>query len=302
MTDDVPDLLPGFDSRSFELGEATIHARIGGAGPPLVLLHGFPQTCVTWHKIAPRLVEKFTLVLPDLRGYGRSSCPASTPDHASYSKRAMAGDVLETMRRLGHETFACVGHDRGGRVAYRLALDCPDAVSRLGIVEIVPTYEMWERATAAFAQRAYHWMFLAQPEPMPERLIGGSPTFFCDYTLASWTKAKDLSAFDPDALRHYRALFADPARIHAMCEDYRAGATCDYSADRADHEIGRRIACPVHIVHGREGFPASAGGPLDIWRGWADAVTGTELDSGHFAQEENPSATLAALLPFLRGG
>ncbi len=296
------DLFPGFERRIVDTGEAAIFLRTGGSGPPVVLLHGFPQTHVAWHRVAPRLADRFTLVIPDLRGYGASSCPPAGPDHRGYSKRVMARDVVEVMRALGHERFALVGHDRGGRVGYRLALDSPDVLTRLAAVEIVPTFVMWERFSRTLALKAYHWAFLAQPEPFPERLLAGAAGYhFCDHTLASWTRSRDLSSFDPDALPHYRAVFEDPARIHAMCEDYRAGATCDYEADKADCHAGRRIACPLHVVHGGDGFPAATGDVAGIWREWAETVTVSPVVSGHFPQEENAEATAAALLDFLAG-
>lgn len=297
----LPDLYPGFAERVFETGETSIFARIGGNGPPLALLHGFPETHACWHHIAPRLAEHFTCVLPDLRGYGASGCPPDAPDHSTYSKRAMARDILAVMQALGHDRFGLVGHDRGARVAYRLTLDSPGSVERLGIIEIVPTYDMWERLSVPLAHRAYHWLFLARPSPLPERLIGGDAVFFLEHTLASWAKAGDLSAFDERALAHYRAMILNPERVHAMCEDYRAGASADYEADRGDRAAGRRIACPVHVVYGASGFPAAAGGPLKIWRDWAERVEATAIDSGHFAPEENPLAVLSALLPFLQG-
>jgi len=302
------DLFAGFEARTFDTGEAEIFARIGGSGLPLLLLHGYPQCHVMWHRIAPALAECFTCVIADLRGYGASSVPASGSDHEPYSKRAMARDMVAVMVQLGFETFALAGHDRGGRVGYRLALDHPQRLSRLAVLDIVPTHAMWHDLTVNRAMRVYHWLFLAQPEPLPETLIGAAPDFYLDHTIGSWTKDRSLAAFDPAALDHYRRLFRDPARLHATCEDYRAGQTFDLAADEVDMAAGRRIACPVLALWGNAGIPGDTDGkgnetgPLTIWRKWADRVDGTAIDAGHFICEENPDATLAALLPFLMEG
>ncbi len=276
-----------------------IFARIGGSGPPLLLVHGFPQTHAMWHKIAPELMRHFTCVMPDLRGYGYSACPPNDHANAVYSKRAMAGDLLGLMQSLGHERFAVAGHDRGGRVAYRMALDHRQAVSCLAVLDIVPTYAMWHNFTVKLAMRTYHWLFLAQPHPLPEMLIEQNPVGYLDYTIASWTKTKDLSAFSEDALAEYRLHYATPEHIHATCNDYRAGATCDLKADEDDRAAGRRIACPTLALWGNAGIPSETEGPLDAWRQWCEGVQGHGIDSGHFMAEENPEATLAALLPFL---
>jgi haloacetate dehalogenase len=296
---DLPELFPGFDAQLISTSQADIFARIGGAGPPLLLLHGFPQTHVMWHAMAPSLAEHFTLVITDLRGYGQSSCPESDSKHAAYSKRHMARDMVEAMGTLGHERFAVLAHDRGARAAYRLALDDPDRITRMALLDIVPTYTMWNGMGQALALRAYHWLFLAQPEPLPETLIAGAPDYYAEHTLASWTASKDLSAFDAKALMHYRAQFATQDRIHACCEDYRAGATCDLEADRADYEAGHQITCPTCVVWGSAGFPGETGSPLDIWREWCSDVEGGAVDCGHFVAEELPQETLKAVLPFL---
>jgi len=308
----LADLFPGFDARTFDTGEAAIFARIGGSGPPLLLLHGYPQCHAMWHRIAPGLAEHFTCVIADLRGYGASSVPPSAPDHEPYSKRAMARDMVAVMAELGFGTFALAGHDRGGRVGYRLALDHGERVSRLAVLDIVPTHAMWHDLDAKLAMKVYHWLFLAQPEPLPETLIGAAPDFYLDHTIASWSKDRSLAAFDPLALDHYRQLFRDPARLHAACEDYRAGQTFDLAADEADMAAGRKIACPVLALWGEAGIPpgrggrrippGGEGGPLAVWRNWAGSVEGTAIDAGHFVCEENPRATLASLLPFLTAG
>jgi haloacetate dehalogenase len=299
---DTVDLFPGFDARTFDCGEAEIFARIGGSGPPLLMLHGYPQCHVMWYRIAPALAESFTCVIADLRGYGASSVPVSRPDHEPYSKRAMARDMVAVMAQLGFKNFALAGHDRGGRVGYRLALDHTECVSRLAVLDIIPTHAMWHDFTVERAMKVYHWLFLAQPEPLPETLIGAAPDYYLDATIASWTKDKSLAAFDPAALDHYRRLFRDPARSHAACEDYRAGQSFDLAADEADVAAGRRIACPLLALWGDAGIPGGADGALAVWRRWADSVDGAAIDAGHFVCEENPQATLAALLPFLTAG
>jgi haloacetate dehalogenase len=294
----MTDLFPGFDTRRIEGDGAEIHCRIGGDGRPLVLLHGYPECHATWHRIAPRLAERFFCVVPDLRGYGESSVPPSDEKHAAYSKRAMARDIVAVMQSLGHERFSVLGHDRGARVAYRMAFDAPERVERLGILEVVPTGAMWRHYDAAMAMKSYHWTFLAQPGPLPERMTGPDPVAYLEWTLASWAKAGTLDAFDPAALDAYRRFFSEPGRIHACCEDYRAGATIDRLLDDADFTAGRRIAAPLHFVWSSHGFPAQTGDPLDLWRAWAHEVTGEPIDAGHFAQEENPQGVVDAFMPF----
>jgi haloacetate dehalogenase len=296
----LPDLYPGFAERRIETeGGIEIYLRTGGSGPPLLLLHGYPQTHVIWHKMAPDLARHCTLVIPDLRGYGASSAPMGDEAHATYSKRTMANDCLTLMRELGHRRFTVAGHDRGGRVAYRLALDHPEAVSALIPVDIIPTAEVWRRITAVSAVRGYHWQFLAQPFPLPETLIGKDPVYYLEHTLKSWAGPHDLSPFTPEAMAHYRALMQDPARVHAFCEDYRAGASIDRTVDEADLAAGRRIACPTLLLHGSYLPTGPAGTPLDIWRAWCTNADAAYVDSGHFLAEENPKDTLAALIPFL---
>jgi haloacetate dehalogenase len=292
----LPDLFPGFAERRIKTGAGEIYVRTGGLGAPLLLLHGYPQTHVAWHKIAPELARHATVVVADLRGYGDSSAPPGDAEHTTYSKRAMAEDCLAVMRELGHARFAVAGHDRGGRVAYRLALDHPQAVSAFVPVDIIPTAEVWRRTTAESMLKSYHWAFLAQPSPMPETLIGKDPVYYLEHTLKSWTKPRDLSPFALEALEHYRALLRDPARVHAVCEDYRAGATIDRQLDEADMAAGRRIGCPTFFVWARSYL---AGDPLAVWRGWCGNLAGASVDSGHFLAEENPKETLAAFVPFL---
>jgi len=295
---DLADLFPGFDSKWIDTAIGRMFARVGGSGPPLMLLHGYAQTGVMWHRLAPALAEQFTLLIPDLPGYGWSCAPRAAPDHSPYDKRSMARVMIELAERLGFVRFRLAGHDRGGRVAYRLALDHPERVERLAVLDIVPTYAMWHGMDRNLAMKVWHWMFLAQPYPLPEMLIGKDPVAYLDWKMASWTKSKDLSAFDPRALAHYRAFFQDPGRIHATCEDYRAGQTSDLTADEADLAAGRKITCPVLALWGAAGIPSETSGPLSIWRNWANDVAGKPIDSGHFLAEENPDATAAALIAF----
>jgi len=299
MPHSMSDLFPNTSEHRVVSAGAEIFARIGGKGPPLLLLHGFPQTHAMWHRIAPSLMEHFSCVMPDLRGYGQSSCPPNTSDNSAYSKRAMAEDMVALMASLGHRRFAVAGHDRGGRVAYRLALDRPEAVACLAVLDIVPTYTMWHEFNVRLAMKAYHWLFLAQPVPLPEMMLEKAPVAWLDYTIANWSKAGDLSAFDPRVMAAYRTHFARPDYIHAMCNDYRAGATFDLAADEADHAAGRKIACPTLALWGTGGFPSETSGPLGTWREWCEDVTGAGIDAGHFIAEENPAETLAHLLPFL---
>ena len=284
-------MFEGFTRTTIDTPEAEIALRHGGSGPPLLLLHGHPQTHVMWHRIAPRLAQDYTLVCPDLRGYGDSAKPPTTDDHEPYSKRAMARDCVAVMRHLGYERFAVVGHDRGGRVAYRLALDHPEHVSALAVLDILPTLEHFARTDKAFALGYFHWFFLAQAYPLPERLIGADPDAFY------LRRGRDM--FDPRALTEYRRCFQDPATIHAMCEDYRAGATIDCTIDEADRQAGRRIACPVLALWGGQGLVGKIYDVLAVWRDWATSVEGQAIDCGHYLAEEKPEETLAALLPFL---
>lgn len=296
------DLFPGFETRRLRGAGGDIFARVGGAGPPLVMLHGYPQTHMCWHRVAQEIARSHTVVLPDLRGYGRSAVPASNSSHTAYSKRAMAEDVVAIMRELGHHSFSVAGHDRGARVAYRLALDSPEAVDKLVVLDILPTLEVWERLRWASAITSYHWQFLAQRPPMPETLILSNPQMYADWTLSGWTKDKSLGVFDPVALEDYRALLASPESVHAICEDYRAGATIDRELDAADRASGRTIARPTLVLWGSDYVGKGGASPLDIWRPWAPSVVGAEIVSGHFLAEENPSATLAHLGVFLSTG
>jgi haloacetate dehalogenase len=289
-------MFDGFELHRVDTGEATIRARIGGKGPPLLLLHGNPQTHVMWHKIAPALAERFSVVAADLRGYGESSKPVTTPDHEPYSKRAMARDQVALMRHFGFERFAVVGHDRGGRCAYRMALDHPERVDKLSVLDILPTYEHYRLTDMRFAMSYWHWFFLAQPYPLPEKLIGGDPEWFFK---RNWPGAEEPPAFfAPEAMEDYWRAFSDPRTVHAICEDYRAGATYDYRLDETDFGT-RKIACPLLVLWGTRGIIEKLYDPLDVWRGWADEVSGQAIDSGHYLAEERPDETLKALLEFL---
>jgi haloacetate dehalogenase len=289
-------MFDSFALHHVDTGEAIIRARVGGSGPPLLLLHGNPQTHVMWHKVAPALAERFTVVAADLRGYGESSKPRTAPDHEPYSKRAMARDQVALMRHFGFERFAVVGHDRGGRVAYRMVLDHPEQVERLAVLDILPTLEHYRRTDMAFATAYWHWFFLIQPYPLPEKLIGGDPEWFFK---RNWPAAAEPPPFfDPAAVEDYWRAFSDPRTVHAICEDYRAGATYDMRLDEADSGT-RRIACPVLVLWGAKGVVGRLYDPLDVWRGWADDVRGEAIDAGHYLAEERPDETLRALLGFL---
>jgi haloacetate dehalogenase len=253
-----------------------------------------------WHRVAPQLADAFTLIIADLPGYGWSDMPESDKEHLPYTKRAMASTMIDLMERLGHVRFALAGHDRGGRVGYRLALDHPGRLSRLAVLDILPTYDYWERINRLYALKIYHWSFLAQPFPLPETLIGTNGEFFLKQKMASQTKSKTLQAIDPRALEHYLAPFRDPSRVHAMCEDYRAGAYADYEIDKADHDAGTKITIPMLALWGDAGVASAAATPLDTWKRWATNVSGNPVDSGHFLTEENPEVTARLLKEFFR--
>jgi haloacetate dehalogenase len=255
-----------------------------------------------WHLLAPELARTRTVVATDLRGYGDSSKPAGDAEHSRYSKRAMADDQIAVMRALGFDRFAVVGHDRGARVTHRMCLDHPASVSRAAVLDIVPTRHMFATADKAFGMTYYHWFFLAQPYDLPERLIGSDPEYYIRRKMAQWSAVSDVAeVFAADAFAEYLRCFSDPATIHASCEDYRAAATIDLEHDDAAVAAGRRIHCPLLVLWGAKGFIARQYDPLAVWRRYADDVTGTAVDSGHFLAEEAPEQTLAALEAFLRG-
>ena len=284
----------GFAQAQLTVGEVTLRVRSGGSGPPLLLLHGYPETHLMWGGVAGDLAEEFTVVAPDLRGYGDSSKPPTVPGHETYGKRAMAADGVLLMRQLGFDAFDVVGHDRGGRAAYRMALDRPEAVRRVTVMDVVPTGEVWARADARTALGYWHWAFLALPEPVPERLIAPDPEFF--FFDAEFGGV--IRGFRPEAVADYARCVRDPAVVHAICEDYRAGATCDRRDDDEDRAAGRRISCPLQVLWAGRGALASWYDTLAVWREWADDVTGEALDCGHFMTEEKPAETLAAIRRF----
>jgi haloacetate dehalogenase len=287
-----------FATAEIRTGETTVFARAGGAGPPVLLLHGIPETHLMWRRVAPALAERFTVVATDLRGFGASGKPPSTPDHAPYSMRAIAGDQVEAMHALGHERFAVVGHDRGARCAYRMALDHPGAVTRLAVLDVVPTGDAFARADREFALDFWIWSFLAAPAPVPERLIACAPEVLVDHMLDAWSERPD--AFPAEVRAAYAAQFRDPATLHAVCEEYRAAATLDCAHDEADRGH-RRIACPVLVLWSHRGAVARWYDPLAVWRAWADDVRGEPVAAGHFFPEEAPEETARQLLAFLAG-
>lgn len=289
------DMFEGFELTTLDADGMRLRARIGGSGPPLLLLHGNPQTHVMWHKIAPALAERFTVVATDLTGYGRSTKPPSTPNHGPYAKRSMALDQVAAMRSLGFETFHVAGHDRGGRVGYRMAIDHPEAVTKLAVLDIIPTGEAFGRGGRDFGIGYYHWFFLAQPAPLPEHLIGADPDWFWRWHTQ---RGQGEHVFTPEALEDYLACFRDPETVRAICEDYRAAATVDCEHDESDRRMGRRIACPVLALWGAHARLESWYDTLDVWREWATDVRGRALPGGHYLPEECPDETLAELLAF----
>src|SRR5262245_1514255 len=293
-------MMDDFDAADVETSETTILLRWSVSGAPLLLLHGFPQTHFMWRDVAPLLAREFTVICADMRGYGRSGCPPSTPDHAPYAKRAMARDMIDVMERLGVPRFSVAGHDRGGRVAYRMVLDCPGHVDRLAVLDVLPTGPVWARADGRFALAYGPSSLLAQPEPFPERVLAAANEAVVDSALAGWGTRS--SVFPADVRAAYIEALRDPAHIHAICEEYRAAATLDREHDEADREAGRRIVCPVLVLWSGRGplnsWYAEEGGPLALWRAWADDVRGGPLDGGHFFPEEMPETTATELFQF----
>ena len=292
-------LFEGFTFSDLETPRGTVRARIGGSGPPVLLLHGYPETHLMWHSVAPLLAERFTVVAADLPGYGDSFRPPVSEDHAAHSKRALAGDLVAAMAQLGHETFAIAGHDRGGRVAYRTALDHPAVVTRLVVLDIVPTGEIWSRADAKFALGYWHWAFLAQPAPLPERLILGDPDGFWLTAARLGMKTGD-DRYPDEVTAAYRAQLDDPEFVTAMCEDYRAGATIDREHDDADRGT-RTIACPARSLWAGAGaLPRFYADPLEPWRTLAPEITGRAVDrASHFLVEDAPEEVATELVNFL---
>jgi haloacetate dehalogenase len=286
-----------FRTQQLNTGEAVINVTYGGQGPPLLLLHGYPQTHVMWHLVAPRLAERFTVVAPDLRGYGDSSKPVGDADHLAYSKRVMSVDQVRVMQMLGFDEFAVAGHDRGARVAYRMARDFSERVTRLALLDVVPTGYIWDTMDRGSAMAAYHWLFLAQPFDLPERLIGSDPEYWLRWHLKRWSRGRD-DFFADEAIGEYIRCFSDPTAIHGSCEDYRAGATIDLKHELADKQGRTRILCPLLVLSASPVGSRPGVDPLDIWREEADDVRGRTLDSGHFLAEEVPDEVTAEFLDF----
>jgi haloacetate dehalogenase len=287
-------MFDNFNLTNIDTGTVRIRARIGGSGPPLLLLHGNPQTHLMWHRVAPELAKRFTVVVTDLTGYGKSGKPPSTPDHVHYSKRSMARDQIAVMKKLGHSKFRVAGHDRGGRVAYRMALDHPEIVTKLAVLDIIPTGEAFARGGREFGMGYYHWFFLAQPAPLPERLIMADPDWFWRWH----TTRGPRDFFAQEALNDYLECFRDPETVRAICEDYRAAASIDCDHDAADQKAGRRIRSPLLVLWGAQARLEQWYDTLAVWRGWADDVRGRSLDCGHYLPEEQPDETTKELLTF----
>lgn len=289
-------MFDGFENHRIETRETEINLVAGGSGPPLLLLHGYPQSHVMWHKVAPALAEFYTVVVPDLRGYGDSGKPESDPDHLVYSKRATGNDMIEVMEAMGHRRFLLAGHDRGGRVAHRMALDHADRIEKLAMLDIVPTRRLFQDTNQQIATAYYHWFFLIQPNGLPERMIGADPEYFLRYSLGRW--GLDGDAFTPEALAEYVRCFSDPATIHASCEDYRAGASIDLRHDEEDD--GKMIECPTLVLWAELGAMHTVYDVLDTWRERARDVTGRAIGCGHFIPEEAPAETIEALAAFFQ--
>ena len=288
-------MFTNFESRIIHTEQAAINTVIGGSGIPLLLLHGYPQTYFMWHKLADLLAQDFTVIATDLRGYGDSAKPQGKADSSNYSKRVMAQDQIEVMSQLGYQEFYLVGHDRGARVAHRLTLDYPQKVKKLALLDIIPTYELYTTTDREFATAYYHWFFLIQPYPLPEKLIGADPEYFLRTCLQSWSRIPD--AFTPEALAEYLRCFSDPATIHGTCEDYRASAAIDLIHDEQD--LQQKITCPLLVLWGGRGIIGRKYDVLASWRKRATDVTGRAIDCGHFLAEEVPDSTYLALKEFL---
>lgn len=285
-----------FETAEINAGDNTIFIRRYGKGSPLLLVHGFPRTSLMWRHLAPRLASDHAVICVDLRGYGRSGAPASTEDHYPYTKRAMANELVTLMEKLGYSRFDLAGHDRGGRVSYRLALDHPDRVRRLAVFDVIPILEAWGRADAKFTMTYWPWALFSQKAPLPERYLLGAPDAVLDNPFGE-------GSFGSEVRAEYTETYRDPARVHAICEEYRAAAGLDVEHDRADKERSRRIACPMLHLWAQGGpldtFYEQDGGPLEIWRQWAGDVQGQAMKGGHFFPEENPAGTAEVLKKFL---
>lgn len=289
-------MFEGFETFDIDTGEVRLHGRKGGSGPPLLLLHGYPQTHVMWHRVAPELAEHFTVIAPDLRGYGRSTCPTTRPDHSQMSKREMAADMVRLMAQFGYDRFDILAHDRGARVTHRLGLDTPDAVGKIVILDIAPTREMYRETTLQFAQLYAHWFFLTERYPLPERMIRADPRDFWDKKCLFGSAGS--GPFTHEARAHYHQAFDNEDVIHASCEDYRAAATIDIAHDDADN--GAKLRAPVHVLWGAHGVIEACFDCLALWRERAQHVSGKALPAGHYLAEEVPDLVLEEALNFLR--
>jgi haloacetate dehalogenase len=293
-------VFPGSTDQQVPTGRGAVSVSVGGTGPPVLLLHGYPQTRLMWDAVAGRLTDRFTVVSADLPGYGDSFRPVVAPDHVPHSKRALALDLVQAMAALGHERFAVCGHDRGGRIAYRMALDHPDRVSSVAVLDVVPTGEVWSRADAQLALLYWHWGFLAQPAPLPERMIGADPGAFFDLHVRRLGLGQAAGRYPPEVMAAYRRQLDDPEVVEAICEDYRAGADVDREHDDADQQQQRRIACPLLALWSSRGaLPRLYGDVLDVWRPWATDVRGFGVDASHFLAEDQPDVVAGHLAELL---
>lgn len=296
------DWFQNFDDRRLAVGDLRLRVRTGGTpgAPPLLLVHGFPQTSAMWHRVAQRLAPHFQLVMPDLRGYGDSDKPVGQRDHANYSKRVMAADLHALMTGLGHGRYHVAGHDRGARVSHRLALDYPNAVIRLTLLDIVPTKDMYDATDMRFASAYYHWFFLIQPSPHPERMIGADPEHYAKWKLGGWG-SMGHKFYEPEAIAEYLRCFSQPETIHGACEDYRASATIDMQHDTQSREDGQRVTCDMRVLWGTRGVIHALFDPLPLWQAQCAAtVTGRALDAGHYLAEELPDTVANELLGFFK--
>jgi len=290
---------PGFDAKKFSVesedGSIEISYLIGGSGPPLLLLHGFPQTKAIWSQVAPELAKHFTVIAADLRGYGASSKPQGEADHSTYSKRSMAADQHALMKSLGFDQFFLLGHDRGGRVSHRLAMDFPESVLRLMVLDISPTLTMYDQTSMEFAKGYWHWFFLIQPEPVPETMIGANPEYWLKNHMG---RHAGTGIFSPDRWAEYLAGASDPESMHAMCEDYRAAASIDLIHDRADRASGKKLKMPLRVLWGEHGLVNKCFKPIEDWKEVSTVVTGRAVPSGHYIPEETPELLIAEAKEF----
>lgn len=292
-------MFEGFTTRNVDADGIRIHALVAGDGPPVLLLHGYPQTHAMWHLVAPELAQRRAVVVADLRGYGDSAKPRSGLDHAAYSKRAMAADQVRLMGKLGFDRFAVVGHDRGARVAHRMCLDFPEIVSRVALLDVVPTLHVLTHVDRELSLAYFHWFFLAQPGDIPERLIGADPSYWLEQALVRWSAFDSVDGFAPEAVAEYVRCFREPEAVRASCEDYRAGVSIDLDHDQVDARKGNRVGCPALVLWGDRGFVGAHYDVMTVWREYADDVRGRAIDCGHFLPEEAPVGTLDGLAGFL---